>query len=348
MESDTELLGIGAAAKELGISIARLRGLADQGRVSSARTSGGHRRFDSRTLHQEWAAMQGFGSDVVPVRTDSRTWDLEGLDESVVWRVLREDIEAQIGELPAVVRTVWAYAVTEMVNNAIDHSAGETVEVSFRAGPRHVVIWVEDDGVGVLERIATGFGLSSPLDALVELTKGKRTTAPDQHSGEGIFFTSKAVDVFDLAANGARIVFDNPRDDVAFGVSSTIGTTIRMELANDTTRTLARVFAAYTDDHEFDRSVPRIELVTLDGEFISRSEAKRFVLGLEEFRRVDLDFTGVEMIGQGFADEVFRVWGSAHRDVEIQVVGANPAVAMMIGRVRRADGAADTGVGKIR
>jgi len=31
-------------------------------------------------------------------------------------------------------------------------------------------------------------------------------------------------------------------------------------------------------------------------------------MGLEKFEMVVLDFKGVQMVGQGFADEVFRVW----------------------------------------
>jgi hypothetical protein len=84
---------------------------------------------------------------------------------------------------------------------------------------------------------------------------------------------------------------------------------------------------------DFDRSTPRIELIALDSEFLSRSEARRLGTGLEKFDRVVLDFTGVKMIGQGFADELFRVWHRAHPHVLLQVQGANAAVELMINRV---------------
>jgi hypothetical protein len=66
---------------------------------------------------------------------------------------------------------------------------------------------------------------------------------------------------------------------------------------------------------------------------LSRSEARRLAAGLEQFDRVVLDFTGVDMIGQGFADELFRVWHLAHPTVLLLVHGANPAVELMINRV---------------
>ena len=43
-----------------------------------------------------------------------------------------------------------------------------------------------------------------------------------------------------------------------------------------------------------------------------------FAVGLERFREVVLDFAGVDAIGQGFADEVFRVWARAHAGTRLQ------------------------------
>jgi len=43
-------------------------------------------------------------------------------------------------------------------------------------------------------------------------------------------------------------------------------------------------------------------------EYISRAEAKRLVVNLEKFREVELDFGGVDLVGQGFANELFRVF----------------------------------------
>lgn len=56
---------------------------------------------------------------------------------------------------------------------------------------------------------------------------------------------------------------------------------------------------------------------------------------MEKFPRVELDFTAVPLIGQGFADELFRVWHNQHPAVDLKVVGANRGVALMINRVER-------------
>ncbi len=54
------------------------------------------------------------------------------------------------------------------------------------------------------------------------------------------------------------------------------------------------------------------------------------------FKTVVLNFKDVPTIGQGFADEVFRVFRIEHPDVDVLAINANEEVQMMIGRVRAA------------
>ncbi|HEX4404491.1 MAG TPA: STAS-like domain-containing protein [Polyangia bacterium] len=70
--------------------------------------------------------------------------------------------------------------------------------------------------------------------------------------------------------------------------------------------------------------------------FVSRSEAKRLLLGLERFREVILDFAGVEGVGQGFADEIFRVWAKGHGDTRLRAENMTVPVTFMVERARRA------------
>jgi hypothetical protein len=81
-----------------------------------------------------------------------------------------------------------------------------------------------------------------------------------------------------------------------------------------------------------------MRLAQYEGEkLVSRSQAKRVANRFERFKRVELDFTGIEEIGQAFADEMFRVFATAHPEIRITPLNTGPAVAQMI---RRAVGAA--------
>ena len=212
---DADLLSIGAAAELLGVPIRALRTAADRGELSVELTAGGHRRFNRARLLQEWRASNPSWLGVPEAtRRFERTYSLAGLAEDRVWREL-------VGALPALepnARQILGYAVTEMVNNAIDHSAGSRVTVTASTDDADVTVVVSDDGVGVFDTLMQALDLPDRFASIQELSKGKRTSAPARHTGEGIFFTSKAVDRFTIDTNGLRWVVDNLRVDSAVGV----------------------------------------------------------------------------------------------------------------------------------
>ena len=72
---------------------------------------------------------------------------LDGLAEDRLWAELRPAL-ADLGLAERELATV-GYAFTEMVNNAIDHSRGDTVAVTATAAPSGIVIEIVDDGIGV-------------------------------------------------------------------------------------------------------------------------------------------------------------------------------------------------------
>ena len=271
------------------------------------------------------------------LRQVRRRFRRAGLDEQRVWEGLAADI-ARIRPLEPDVARSLAHAATEMLNNAVDHSGGRNVEVSVRfERDGATVVVVRDDGVGVFRRVCQDFGFASPPDAIVQLEKGKLTSDPSRHSGEGLFFSSKAVTRFRLESQETAWVVDNAAKDSGIGPSAVRrGTRVEMTVVPGQVRKLEDVFAAYTDpkDLRFTRTRSTIKLAGAGRALVSRSEAKRLVARLTDFRHVTLDFTGVEVVGQGFCDEVFRVFARAHPSVALEPVGMNDAVAFMVARAR--------------
>lgn len=102
------------------------------------------------------------------------------------------------------------------------------------------------------------------------------------------------------------------------------------------TRRLVDVFAAFTDDLAFVKTRAVVRLFGLGVDFVSRSEARRLLHGLEQFREAVLDFAGVAGIGQGFADEVFRVFARAHQGTRLLPVSMNEPVRFFVERAMRA------------
>jgi STAS-like domain of unknown function (DUF4325) len=93
------------------------------------------------------------------------------------------------------------------------------------------------------------------------------------------------------------------------------------------------VFREFTEDHAFVRTRPAVKLFDIGTEFVSRSEARRLLDGLDQdFDVVEVDFAGVTDVGQGFVDELLRVWPHAHPGKTVVPVNMNPAVNFMVTR----------------
>lgn len=264
-------------------------------------------------------------------------YPLEGLAEDRVWY---GDLRALLDGVPANLIEIAQYGVTEMVNNAIDHSEGRYVTVRMEVDGKHLGLYVRDDGIGVFRKITRALALPDERLALLELSKGKLTTDPTRHSGEGIFFTSRAFDRFQIVSGGLLFDHDDTRGqgwldefDDGPGIA---GTVVAMQIALDSTRTLKQVFDQYSsgpDDYDFAKTVVPVRLARIgDEHLISRSQAKRLLQRVERFRSVVLDFDRVSNIGQAFADEIFRVFANTYPEVELIPIHAVPEVQRMIRR----------------
>ncbi|MGH2525328.1 MAG: STAS-like domain-containing protein [Actinomycetota bacterium] len=263
------------------------------------------------------------------------TYPLAGLNEASVWMDVIDEIQA-VADAPPIAHRVVRFALTEMVNNAIDHSGGTTLELDVTSNTGFT-FRVADDGVGAFRHLSSRLGMDD-VSAAFELTKGKRTTDPTRHTGQGIFFTSRIVDRFRLEANGLRLIVDNDLGDFAIGESNVrTGTTVWWEIDRDTQREPKRVFDEYTDSETLDFTKTRVALAALGGpSFISRAEAKRVADGLERFDEVIVDFKGVTDVGHAFADELFRVWANAHPGTRLVPVSTSPVIDRLLNSVIRA------------
>ncbi|MEN6616267.1 MAG: DUF4325 domain-containing protein [Syntrophorhabdus sp.] len=227
------------------------------------------------------------------------------------------------------------YSFTEMLNNAIEHSSTDTIEIFVKESSDRLQFDIADKGVGIFNNIMAKKGLNTPLDAIQDLLKGKQTTAPEAHSGEGIFFTSKAVDRFSIRSSGKWLVIDNEQNDIYVKDSplKTRGTRVSFSIRYDSTKTLIDVFNRYTDDSmEFTRTTVSVKLYKDNVQYVSRSQARRIVVGLEQFKTIELDFRDIDAVGQAFADEIFRIWHAHHPESQIVPKNMNDNVEFMVKR----------------
>lgn len=266
--------------------------------------------------------------DTLPITPDMK--------EDVVWR---QQIKHLVSTLPENIVDICHYGFTEMFNNVIDHSRGSEVTVLFNLTKVFLEMFIIDDGVGIFNKIKDELGLEDHRQAILELAKGKLTTDPVHHTGDGVFFTTRMFDEFLMLSGHLFFRHTEPGDDwliETYG-SEVEGTVVRMKISTLSNRTLKRTFDKYTavkDDYSFTRThVPVSLLKHGEEKLVSRSQARRLLARFDRFSEVFLDFKDVNTIGRSFADEIFRVFRKQNPQIKILCARANPEIEKIIKRV---------------
>ena len=272
-----------------------------------------------------------------PTEQWSETFTInKNTQEDVIWR---NEISVRLGQIPDNAINIWHYGFTEMFNNVIDHSESEKATIIIDKTAYSTEIYIRDLGIGIFNKIMRAMNLLDERHAVLELTKGKLTTDPEHHTGEGIFFTSRMFDTFHIFSGNVILSHEYGVDEdwILEIKQPHVGTTIAMELKNNTSRTTKEIFDKFTseEDYGFNKTIVPVRLAQYGNEsLISRSQAKRLLDRIDRFQIVIFDFTGVETIGQAFADEIFRVFATQHPSMEIVSIRANQEVLQVIQRAK--------------
>lgn len=256
-------------------------------------------------------------------------------------RIFHADIEPLIDGVPRNVYLIWYYCFTEMMNNAIEHSGAKEILCCVTVNDLKTRIELSDDGIGIFKNIRN-YLLETTGEDVPErecagyLFAGRFTTAKENHTGEGIFFTSHLLDRFAILSSG--VVFSrNDFSETQFVLPEEVpeGTAVFMELSNNSSKRSVDVFNRFSnvEDGLFKTEIPMAHLFP-NGYPVSRSEARRLFGMIRDFREVTLDFAGIESVGQAFVHEFFFVLPRQNPEQKITLKNASNAVERMILRVK--------------
>ncbi len=266
-----------------------------------------------------------------------KTYENKNLSEEKIMEQIRQEALFK-DNLDENIQSILEYALSEMINNAIEHSRSKSVKVRVLRDDKTISFFVVDYGIGVFKNVMEKLKLKSEYDAINEILKGKTTTQPKAHSGEGIFFTSKIADKFHINSRGFKLIIDNDINDVFVNTTkkSFLGSEVYFEIKTNSKKHLSDIFKEYQsnpDTYAFDKTKITVKLYTLGTIYMSRSQARRILSNLDKFNHIILDFKDVPTIGQAFADEIFRVYKNNRPEVKIEAINTNENIDFMIGRV---------------
>ena len=244
-----------------------------------------------------------------------------------------------IEKLPDNVQKIWDFSFTEMMNNVIDHSAASKAVCIILSNRAYTAIAIVDNGVGIFRNIKTWFGLDSIDDAIAELFKGRVTTDSANHSGEGIFFTSRFLDEFAVISSG-KIFTHNRYEEIVADINEfpgfdkkwkdMKGTMVVMKQSNVSNKDISEIIGRFSDEETDEFSKTSIPIKDFFDTYpVSRSQAKRLYARLNVFKEIELDFSGVSDMGQGFADELFRVFQNNNPSISLKAINMSPNVERM-------------------
>jgi anti-sigma regulatory factor (Ser/Thr protein kinase) len=264
-------------------------------------------------------------------------------NEGTVWRERMLPLTKNVKEN---ILDICQYGFTEMLNNVLDHSGSPDVIIQYKQTYSKIYMSILDSGIGIFNKIQNDFHLEDPRTALFELSKGKLTSDRKNHSGEGIYFTSRMFDQFNILS-GHLLYMRIRREgedwliEVQDRKNEQEGTFVSLAIGTNANWTMRDVFEKYQgDDVYFRKTHVPISLGRYPGEqLVSRSQAKRILARFTDFSEVILDFAGVSDIGQAFADEIFRVFKNDHPQTRLYATGTNENIDKMIKYVQGASNA---------
>ncbi len=300
------------------------------------------------TVHRHLNRLERDGKIIKTGTTKQAAYFLKtSLDKTLIFKtdcnasgkeIWEEYLAADFSRLKPHQAEICAFGFGQMFDNARAHSGSQGIVVKTVWKESSVELIVIDDGVGIFEKIRSVQSVADLRECVLLLAHGALSTDPEKQRGEGLLVTSRAFDMFGILANGLFYFKDNRNDDWFLETkkkAKTKGTRVSMALYFDSVRSLDALlpYAAGAPSGLQDREAAevRIALGRFEEEpYVSRVQAQRLLKGLERFRRVTLDFSGIATVGQAFVDEVFRVYAAENPDMQLDVIHANDDVRFMI------------------
>jgi anti-sigma regulatory factor (Ser/Thr protein kinase) len=280
------------------------------------------------------------GYQLAPLERHRKAFPLNAkVTEELVWATYVSPLVSGLGSEDV---AICNYGLTEIFNNAIDHSAGTKAIVTVQRTAASVEIEIADNGEGIFMKICSALRLHDLREAFLELSKGKFTTDPKRHTGEGIFFSARLFDRFTIDSDTFTFCHTTQSNDwhATDHRRKVRGTRITMELLIPTRTVMGEVLSRFSsglDDYRFAKTRIPVKLAAFNDEpLTSRASAKRVLSRADRFEELVMDFTGVRSIGQAFADEIFRVFAAAHPKIDLVPINASIEVTQMIRRAQAA------------
>ena len=214
--------------------------------------------------------------------------------------------------------------------NCWRHSEGRQASCQVSRVDDSIVITVQDDGLGIFERVMQEYRCLSKVEAIGELLKGARVFTSSPSAGLARLVWS--VDFATIEANQLRLsLMGRSRDwAISEGRSVRPGTSIALEIREDLLDGLERSIQSI---------VPPLGRVFLpvaafqqkaSGRILDRRDAKRLLRGVARHPELIVDFRFVETVAHSFVEYLFVDFRAMHPQSSLVPINLNSSIRSMI------------------
>ncbi len=216
-----------------------------------------------------------------------------------------------------------------LLNNALDHSDGETIRLDLSLEDETLTLHFTDDGVGLFQHIAEHFYSPTLVEAVGDLVKGIRRHSSTSKFGLNSIFW--AADFVRIEANGLQLKMQGRSQDwsltqVAKGRSGTFSivefdpSTARPLQPKATQKVLIPVVL-------YSRNLRR--------RIADQRDAKRMLRGHWEHEEIILDFHKVEELNYSFMFDIFIRFKGQHPKCGLMPVNMNAGIRSMLTLIQK-------------
>ncbi|MBL50895.1 MAG: hypothetical protein CMG57_02920 [Candidatus Marinimicrobia bacterium] len=269
--------------------------------------------------------------ELKPIVNFTKTINLN--EPTSAYAILKSQILPNLKIVRKNIFEICEYSFRAILVNAMDHAQATKLNYKLFISPTEIHFVLNDNGIGIFEKLNQSLSLNNTKIAAVEIAKGHITTDPENHSGDELMTVIHLFDKVKIDASGIRLVFQNKQNEWnVFASSQQKGTRIHLEIKTNSKRTCQKVFHQIFEKEYNMVRIP-VNLIREKNEQVnSRIQAQSLLHNIRNISKIEFDFQNIELIGPAFADELVRKTKQKNQFADIKWINSNKIVDVLMSR----------------
>lgn len=277
-----------------------------------------------------YGVTKGRYYELVPEVNYSKTINFDKKQDPEL--IFNKFIKPQIQILKNNLYDIFQFSICALLTNIQDYSNARTVYFKLFISHKKVHFIISDNGIGIFEDIKNKQNLYNERLAALELAKGSISSEPQNRSGEEVKLICNLFDTITIDSSGQSLSFNKKNEKWLINDSlQSKGTRIHLTIDTFRKRTCKEVFERYFSSENSKVRIP-VNLADISQQNIvnSKSYVSYVLRNINNYNKVEFDFSQVNLIGPTFANELVRKTRESNLFAEIEWVNTNKTINLIM------------------